>query len=86
MSGGEHPATCQWCGHTHVFSYHCPYNLHGEPDPFKTRCAHCEETIGSNEPRVGDRFGNLYCDDSCKAVSMETLVLIAAENGGGIGA
>lgn len=76
MVGSNIPesAECDNCGNFHVYSYLCPYNLHGEPDPFKTKCAVCETDIPSGAPRESDQYGNLYCDAECKAEGLSILI------------
>jgi len=77
--------TCPNCGgHPHLFQGHCPRNLHGTDDPYKTSCATCETVIPSGGDRVGDKFGNLYCSHECQAAGLEALVdLVDEEQGGG---
>lgn len=71
---------CRHCGGMrHLFGSHCPRNLHGTDDPFKTSCASCGDEIPSNAARVGDKYGNLYCDAECKSDGLETLVDEMAE-------
>lgn len=67
--------TCSRCGGArHIFPGECSRDLHGRADPFKTSCAVCETDIPSRAPRVGDKFGNLYCDIECMNRGYETLI------------
>jgi len=73
MSGTEE-ARCDHCGIQHLYDYNCPWDLHGEADSFKSRCAACESRIESNAPRASDKYGNLYCDESCLAEGLSVLL------------
>jgi len=74
MLEGTEEARCEQCDVQHLYDYNCPWDLHGEGDWFKSRCAACEAPIESNAPRVGDKYGNLYCDGSCMAEGLSILV------------
>lgn len=71
---GRQSALCGYCNRTHALPWFCDYDLHGEADSFKTSCASCEEEIESGADRAGDKYGNLYCDDSCKALGLSILM------------
>lgn len=64
---------CEWCGIVHIKQHHCKYDLHGEADFMKACCAACEDEIGPNEPRAGDKYGNLYCGDTCQSLGLAIL-------------
>jgi hypothetical protein len=69
---------CHHCGQRrHIYTYDCPFNLHGETDPFKTVCAICETPIPSGTPRQTDPFQNLYCSPQCASEGKSRLIEIA---------
>jgi len=79
MPTGTEADRCDQCGIQHLYDYNCSWDLHGEADSFKSRCAACETPIESNAPRVGDKYGNLYCDAECMAEGLSILLARNAE-------